>query len=145
MRVALDTNVLVYAEGLNDTTRRDAALALLARLSPHTVILPLQVVGELTRILVRRSGRPPAEIAVRIDLLRASAVLVPTSAAVFDGALELVTRHRFDVWDAVILSAASECAAEILLSEDLQAGFRRRGTTVLDPFGSVVPGLLAPP
>ena len=40
MRLALDTNVLAYAEGVGDARRRDVSLALLARLEPASVLLP---------------------------------------------------------------------------------------------------------
>ena len=40
MRMSLDTNILVYAEGLNDAARKGAAVKLLRRLPPGNVHLP---------------------------------------------------------------------------------------------------------
>ena len=37
MRVALDTNVLAYAEGINGATKKEAALDLIQKLPPGTV------------------------------------------------------------------------------------------------------------
>lgn len=42
MKVALDTNVLAYAEGINGAEKRDQALSLLQRLPDHAVVVPAQ-------------------------------------------------------------------------------------------------------
>ena len=51
-------------------------------------------------------------------------------------AIDLATDHQLGVWDAVILSAASQSGCRLLLSEDLQHGFTWGGVTVVDPFAS---------
>ena len=61
MRVALDTNVLAYAEGINGVERRDAALALIHRLPQEAAVVPVQVLGELFHVLVRKGGKPRGE------------------------------------------------------------------------------------
>ena len=60
-RVALDTNVLVYAEGVGDARRCKAARQLISRLPPQLVVLPAQVLGELHRVLVGKAGRTPVD------------------------------------------------------------------------------------
>ena len=40
------------------------------------------------------------------------------------------------IWDAVVLSAASQAACRLLISEDLQDGFTWGGVTVVDPFAT---------
>ena len=45
MRVAIDTNILAYAEGVGDAARRDATMDLFTRLPPEFVLLPVQVLG----------------------------------------------------------------------------------------------------
>ena len=68
MRIALDTNVLAYAEGANGATMRDKALKLIQRLPPEVVVLPVQTLGELFNVLVRKARRRPGrarEAAVR--------------------------------------------------------------------------------
>jgi predicted nucleic acid-binding protein len=57
VRVALDTNVLAYAEGINGAERRDAALALIRQLPQDAAVVPAQVLGELFNVLVRKGGR----------------------------------------------------------------------------------------
>jgi predicted nucleic acid-binding protein len=51
-------------------------------------------------------------------------------------AADLATDPRLGIWDAVILSVASQAGCRLLLSEDLQDGFTWGGVTVVDPFAS---------
>jgi len=61
MTVALDTNVLAYAEGTNGAAKRDQALELIQRLPPEVIVLPVQTPGELFNVLVRKAKRRPAQ------------------------------------------------------------------------------------
>ena len=60
MLLAVDTNVLAYAEGAGDEKRRHMAAELMARLPAAAVILPVQVLGELYRVLVGKLRQPAA-------------------------------------------------------------------------------------
>jgi predicted nucleic acid-binding protein len=55
MRVALDTNILAYAEGIGDQARLDASLTLLGQLPQERVLLPAQTLGELYRVLTGKA------------------------------------------------------------------------------------------
>ena len=57
MRVALDTNILAYAEGVNGQARKDAALRILQEFREHEVMLPVQALGELFVVLTRKAKR----------------------------------------------------------------------------------------
>ena len=136
MRVALDTNVLVYAEGANGAARRDAALDLVERLPPGVTVLPAQTLGELFNVLVRKAGRPAASARTAILNWRDAFPVVDTSASVLARAADVATDHRLSIWDAVILSAAADAECRLLLSEDLQEGFTWSGVTVTNPFAT---------
>lgn len=58
MRIALDTNVMAYAEGLGDAQRCTRAVELLEQLGDADVVLPAQTLGELTRVLTGKSKAP---------------------------------------------------------------------------------------
>ena len=60
MKIALDTNVLAYAEGTNGAPMRDKALELIRRLPQGAIVLPVQTLGELFNVLVRKAKRRPA-------------------------------------------------------------------------------------
>jgi predicted nucleic acid-binding protein len=135
VRVALDTNVLAYAEGTNGVEMRDKALDLLQRLPGGSVVLPAQVLGELFNVLVLKAKRPPESARTAILGWRDAYALSETSAGVMVNAVDLATDHRLRIWDAVILSATAEAGCRLLLSEDLQDGFTWQGVTVTNPFG----------
>jgi predicted nucleic acid-binding protein len=134
LRFAVDSNVLIYAEAADDDWRQEVALALLDRLGTANLLLPLQAAGETLNWLVRKAKLPRREAVSRIVVWLRAFRLQDTSEAVFEAAQELVRDHGFQVWDAVIVAAASAGSASVLLSEDMQDGFRWRGVTIVNPF-----------
>lgn len=143
MRVALDTNVLAYAEGVNGASMKQVALDLVRKLPASGTLLPVQVLGELFNLLVRKARRPGSKVRSAILGWRDAFPLIETSEAVILSAMELATDHQLGIWDAVILSAASEAGCRLLLSEDFQEGFTWKGVTVTNPFASPKHELLA--
>jgi hypothetical protein len=57
LKVALDTNVLAYAEGIDGIERRNVTLDLIRRLPQEATVIPVQVLGELFNVLVRKAGK----------------------------------------------------------------------------------------
>lgn len=134
MKVALDTNVLAYAEGLNAGVLRDAALDLTDHLGWDTAVLPMQVLGELFNVLVIKAGWSRKDARAATLAWADAYPLVETSSSVMLAAADLATDHQLRIWDAVVLSASAEAGCRLLLSEDLQEGFTWRGVTVTNPF-----------
>ncbi len=143
MRIALDTNVLAYAAGVNGRGRQLAALELLGKLSESETVLPVQALGELFRVLVGKAKISPRLARTTIIRYRDTYLLVETSSAVFLSATDLAVDHQIGIWDAVMLAAAAEAGCRLLLSEDLQEGFTWSGVTVVNPFAAMVHPLLA--
>lgn len=142
MRVALDTNVLAYAEGVNGSERRDGALALVRRLPQAAAVIPVQVLGELFNVLVRKGRKSRREARDALLSWRDAFPVVETSSEVMLAAADLAADHQLGIWDAVILSTASQWGCRLLLSEDLQEGFTWGGVTVVNPFSSPQHALL---
>lgn len=136
MRAALDTNVLVYAEGLNGSVPQEAALHLLDALPRSLVVLPAQAVGELFQVLVRKAQRTPAQARAAILTWCHAFGVAETSLPVLAGAAELAVSHRLSFWDGLILASAAEAGCRLLLSEDLQPGFTWNTVTVVNPFAT---------
>jgi predicted nucleic acid-binding protein len=143
IRAAIDTNVLVYAEGVNGDLMQKAALDLIRKIPEERCFLPVQVLGELFHILVRKAGQTPKNARSAIMGWQEVFPLIETSPEVFVNAIDLAVHHQFRIWDAIILSAASSAGCRLLLSEDLQAGFTWNGVTVIDPFAAKKDELLA--
>jgi predicted nucleic acid-binding protein len=134
VRFAVDSNVLIYAEGAEDDWRQGLALALLNQLGTANILLPLQAAGETLNWLIRKAKLSRGEAVSRIVVWLRACRLQDTSVAVVEAAQELVRDHGFQVWDAVILAAASAGSASVLLSEDMHDGFEWRGVTIINPF-----------
>lgn len=148
MLLALDTNILVYAEGVNGEPRQQASLNLISRLPRASTFIPVQVLGELFQVLVSKSPLSPSAAQARIATWQASFPLIETSPSVLSSAIDLAVRHKLRIWDAVILAAAADAECRLLLSEDLHDGFAWRGVTVVNPFAAkkheLLKGLLEP-
>ena len=143
MKVALDTNVLAYAEGTNGAPMRDKALRLIQRLPPGDVVLPAQTLGELFHVLVRKAKRRPTRAREAVLSWRDAYAVVETSESVIVNATDLASDHGLSIWDFVVLAASAEAGCRLLLSEDLQDGFTWRGVTVTNPFAATLHPMLA--
>lgn len=143
MKIALDTNILAYAEGAGDAARCNAAQNLIAALPAASVMVPAQVLGELHRVLTGKLKRTPD--AARQNVLEwADCFDVADSTwPAFQAALDLVADHQLRIWDGLILAIAAENRCRLLLSEDLQDGFTWRGVSVVNPFATERHPLLA--
>jgi predicted nucleic acid-binding protein len=136
VRVALDTNVMAYAEGVGDDRRQRVAMELVLKLPSESAILPIQTLGELFNVLVRMGGRSRDAARAAVLKWRDGFPVIETSAAIMLAAMDLSVDHQLGIWDCVILSAAAQAGCRLLLSEDFQDGFTWNGVTVTDPFSA---------
>jgi predicted nucleic acid-binding protein len=136
MKIALDTNILAYATGIDGASKQKIVFNILVRLPKSEVILPAQVLGELFQVLVRKAKYSALEAQKEIIFWRATYATAETSAEVILDAAGLTAKHKLQVWDAVILAAAANADCRLLLSEDMQNGFHWNNITVADPFSA---------
>lgn len=134
MRVALDTNILAYAEGLGDDLRCSAALKLIEQLPSEEVVLPAQTLGELSRVLTDKAKRSPSQARAAVLGWADSYDVADSTWFAFQAALDLTVDHQLQMWDALILAVAAENHCRLLISEDFHNGFTWRGVTVVNPF-----------
>src|SRR6267143_1179668 len=105
MRVALDTNILAYVEGVNaGDGRQNAAVALLQELPKGAVLVPVQALGELYNVLVRKLGWPGERARAAVVAWRDAFGLAPTSETAMMDAVNLAADHRLGIWDSVMIS-----------------------------------------
>lgn len=143
MRIALDTNILAYVEGINGTPRKKAALEIVEKLPISDVFLPVQALGELFHVLVRKAALSPKQARAAILSWGDAYTLIETSPSVLLAAADLAADHNLTIWDAIMLSTAAAVGCRLLLSEDLQDGFTWHGVTVTNPFAAKKHELLA--
>jgi predicted nucleic acid-binding protein len=92
--VALDTNVLAYAEGTKGAKMKARALTLLRVLPPSSIVLPVQTLGELFNVLTRKAKRPAARARNAALSWRDAYPLIETSPAVMVSAFHVARRDR---------------------------------------------------
>ncbi|GHU37176.1 twitching motility protein PilT [Betaproteobacteria bacterium] len=134
MRVALDTTILAYAEGLGDAARCSVAKDLIRQLPGYDVILPAQVLGELARVLTTKAKRTPTATRAAVLGWAGSFAVADSTWPALTAALDLTVDHQMPMWDALILAVAAENHCRRLYSEDFQHGFVWRGITITNPF-----------
>ena len=142
LNVALDTNILVYAEGLNGQQMQSVALRTLSAIRKNgSLVIPVQALGELFAVLRRRAGYKAAEARRAILDWRSSAKTIDTTSLILVDAADLA-QNQFSIWDAVVVCAAAEAGCQLLLSEDMQDGFIWKGMTIVNPFANSIHPLL---
>ena len=144
-RLALDTNVLVYAVDTTEEARCARAQDIVRRAAEsERCMLAFQSIGEFYAAVTRKGIQAPAEAARQA---RDWMVLFPTIdpiAADALGALDAAASGRFSYWDALLLTTLGRAGCMALLSEDMHDGAVLAGVTVHDPFqGEALPAAVA--
>jgi len=130
-KVCFDTNVLVYAIADNEP-RREQAEELLA----SGGMLSVQVLNEFTAVARRKLLMPWAEVAEAVEaFLTLCPDPLPSALETHTAARGIAEKHRYNIYDALVIAAALESGCGTLYSEDLQDGQVIEGRlTVRNPF-----------
>src|SRR6516162_2282075 len=120
--------------GVNGFEPRQAALGILRRVPTRATVIPVQALGELYNVLVRKTGRSAAEARTSVMAWATTYSTANTTRSPLVAAAELAAAHRLGIWDSLILAVAAENGCGFLLSEDLQDGFIWGGLRVVNPF-----------
>lgn len=132
--VAVDTNILVYAESVGEVRKQEIARAVLKAIPRARLVIPAQVLAELFRVLRRKTDLTPDDVRRRLASWEDFALIAPTLSTTIAFALDLATEHRLQVFDAIVLEASAEAGCRMLISEDMQTGFVWHGVTIVNPF-----------
>ena len=134
MRSLLDTNILVYADAADDPAKQRRAVDLITGLrATGSAVLSTQVLQEYVNVALRKLRLPQALIRERLNFYRRFDV-VPASAELIAGALDLHVLHNLSFYDALVVQAAAASGCQRLLSEDMQHGATFRGVLIENPF-----------
>jgi predicted nucleic acid-binding protein len=126
-----DTNVVVYAFRKDDP-RSQIAESLLAAGGE----LSVQILNEFVAVARRKLGRSWREVGHALAILR---TLFPEPVALtidtHGAALGIAQKHRYGIYDSLVIAAALEAGCAILYSEDLHDGQTIDGRlTIRNPF-----------
>ena len=133
-RSFFDTNVLVYADDKDASTKQRRAVELVAEhRRAGTGVVSLQVLQEYF-VTVTRKLHLDADIARRkVELLAEFDVAAPDLADVL-AAIDLHRLHGFSFWDALVIRAAKQSGCTVLLTEDLKDRREVDGVRIVNPF-----------
>ena len=125
-----DTNLIVYAFAKDDP-RADAAEALLAAGG----VISVQVLNEFVAVALRKLAMPWDDVLAALDAIL---ILCPSPAPltieIHQMALGIVKKHKYHIYDALVIASALEASCTTLYSEDLQDGQAIGGLTIRNPF-----------
>ena len=134
-RVALDSNILIYAELEPESEKGTRSAALILRAARDGVI-PAQVLGEYLRFVQRRAPAAFEDAMRQATLYQAAFLTPPTTDAVVNKAAALARAHRMQLWDCVVCAASLDAGAKVLMTEDMQDGRIIDGLRVINPFAA---------
>ena len=129
MTAFIDTNVLIYAQGdgAKSETARQVVLA--------GGVISVQVLNEFAAVLRRKFRLEWEVIADALaDVRTALGSVRPIDVEIHLHAVTLARSHGFSFYDALIVASALDAGCDTLLTEDLQAGRRVDGLSIVSPF-----------
>jgi len=135
IRVAIDSNILIYAEFEPDSEKGTRSADLILRAARDGVI-SVQVLGEFLRFAQRRVPAAFDDAARQALLYQAVFLTPPTTDAIINTASELAHANRMQLWDCVVCVASAQAGAKVLLTEDMQDGRIINGLRLVNPFAA---------
>ena len=129
MTAFIDTNVLIYAQGSGAKSEMARQVILAGG------VISVQVLNEFAAVLRRKFRLEWTVIADSLADVRAALGPVrPLDVEIHLHAVALARSHGFSFYDALIVASARAAGCDTLLTEDLQAGRRVAGLTIVNPF-----------
>jgi predicted nucleic acid-binding protein len=135
IRVAIDSNVLIYAEFEPDSEKGIRSTELILQAARDGVI-PAQVLGEFLRFVQRRVPASFEDAVRQVSLYQSVFLTPPTTDAIINKASELARAHRMQLWDGVVCAASAQAGARVLLTEDMQDERIIDGLRLMNPFAA---------
>jgi predicted nucleic acid-binding protein len=124
-----DTNVLLYLLS-RDAAKADRAEALLA----SGGVVSVQVLNEFASVASRKLAMTIPEIREILSTIRAVCIVKPLDIETHELGLDMAGRHRFSIYDGLIIAAAVRAGCAILYTEDLQQGQMIEKLQIRNPF-----------
>jgi predicted nucleic acid-binding protein len=132
----IDSNVLIYAEALDEPAKQSTALALLRKLKLEGAgVLSTQVLQEYCNAGLRKMGLSATHLRHQIKSHEQFEV-VQVTPEIIHGALDLHQTRNVSFCDSLILQAAIVSGCHTIYSEDLNSGEVINGVKIVNPFST---------
>ncbi|MGO9059746.1 MAG: PIN domain-containing protein [Candidatus Binataceae bacterium] len=128
-KVFFDTNVLLYLLSA-DETKANRAEDLIA----SGGVISVQVLNEFASVAMRKLDMKIREIREVLATVRTVCSVRPIDMETHELGLDLAERHRFSVYDALIVGAALRAGCTVLYTEDLHDHQTIQRLTIRNPF-----------
>ena len=134
-KVFIDTNVLIYAYGIDAGRKQRTAESIpLSLRQERTGAVSMQVLQEFYNTVTRKLASPLPKEKARLIVDSFSHWCVETTPAEIRQAFRIEDEARIGFWDALIVAAAIRSGAARILSEDLNSGQTIAGIQIENPF-----------
>ena len=136
MKRFIDTNVLVYAYDDDEPTKQARAQHLIGDMwERHDGAISIQVLQEFVVTVTTKWRERIAPVNAR-EVIEAYDDWHPFSPETADvvAAIDVAARAGISFWDALVVVAARQSGADVLLSEDLNHGQVIEGVRIENPF-----------
>ena len=144
----VDTNILVYAtepdgpaviQALEQPTKQLPKQLIARQLLAHLGLqnearLVGQVMGEFVNVMLRKRAMSHLQASEAAVLLSRGVRVLGASAEAYAQAWELVAKHQYQMWDALIIAICAEHGVKTLYSEHAGSLKRPLGVHVINPF-----------
>ncbi len=135
-KIFLDTNIVVYAHDRSSGDKYAVAREIMDYLwESRRGVISVQVLQEFFVCVTQKILKPLLIKNARIILEYLSTWdVVANDKYITLKAIDIQERYRFSFWDSMIIQAAIQGQARILLSEDLPGGQVVKDLKILNPF-----------
>jgi predicted nucleic acid-binding protein len=124
-----DTNVLLYLIS-GDATKATRAEHLMG----EGGVISVQVLTEFTDVASRKYGSPLIRVYEVLSIIRDICDVQNVTVETYELGWSLAHRHRFRIFDGMIIAAAILADCRTLFSEDMQHGQRIQRIEIRNPF-----------
>jgi predicted nucleic acid-binding protein len=136
---SVGTNILIYATAVDaPASKQRVARDLLEQLflSPQACVAG-QVLGEYLNVVLRKKTMTHAIAMEAIGTWSRAVRVLGASVQAYDQARQLTARHKYQVWDALIVAVCAEHGVKTLYSEVAGPLKRPLGVHVVNPFAKL--------
>lgn len=129
-RVFLDSNIVLYLLSTDEDKARETEAVIGAG-----AIISVQVLNEVSNVMLRKLKLNWIEASDFLDMIKAICTIVPVTLSVHERGCILAQRYGFNLYDAMIVSAALESHCVKLFSEDMHSGLHVEKTLrIVNPY-----------